>query len=98
MELESRAPNAAGRLIQDAHPCGPGRTLTANTVLGNLKTAIAGTLKSVRPRYAYRYLAEFQYRFNRRFDLAGMLNRLACVAVRTAPRPYKSLKIAHMAG
>ena len=70
----------------------------ANTVLGNLKTAIAGTLKSVRPRYAYRYLAEFQYRFNRRFDLAGMLHRLACVAVRTAPRPYKSLKIAHTAG
>ena len=70
----------------------------ANTVLGNLKTAIAGTLKSVRPRYAYRYLAEFQYRFNRRFDLARMLHRLACAAVRTAPRPYKSLKIAHTAG
>ena len=28
MELESRAPNAAGRLIQDAHLCGLGRTLT----------------------------------------------------------------------
>ncbi len=70
----------------------------ANTVLGNLKTAIAGTLKSVRPRYAYRYLAEFQYRFNRRFDLAGMLDRLACTAVRAAPQPYKTLKIAHTAG
>lgn len=70
----------------------------ANTMLGNLKTAIAGTLKSVRPPYAYRYLAEFQYRFNRRFDLAGMLDRLACVAVRSAPQPYKKLKIAHTAG
>lgn len=70
----------------------------ANTVLGNLKTAIAGTLKSVRPRYAYRYLAEFQYRFNRRFDLAAMLDRLAYIAVRAAPRPYKTLKIAHAAG
>jgi transposase-like protein len=69
-----------------------------NTVLGNVKTAIVGTLKAVRPRYAFRYLAEFQYRFNRRFDLPAMLDRLACVAVRAAPRPYKTLKIAHEGG
>lgn len=69
-----------------------------NTVLGNLKTAIVGTLKSVAKRYAFRYLAEFQYRFNRRADLASMLDRLACVAVRAAPRPYKSLKIAYAEG
>jgi hypothetical protein len=31
-----------------------------NTVLGNLKTAIVGTFKSIRRRYAARYLAEFQ--------------------------------------
>ena len=65
-----------------------------NTVLGNIKTAIVGTLKSV----AMRYLAEFQYRFNRRFKLPEMLNRLASVATRAAPRPYKTLKIAHVAG
>ena len=70
----------------------------ANTVLGNLKTAIAGTLKSVAKRYVYRYFAEFQYRFNRRFDLPAMLDRLACVATRAAPRPYKSLKLADGAG
>ena len=69
-----------------------------NTVLGNLKTAIAGTLKSVARRYVFRYLAEFQYRFNRRFDLPEMLDRLACAATRAAPKPYKSLKIAHEAG
>lgn len=69
-----------------------------NTVLGNLKTAVAGTLKSVRPRYAFRYLAEFQYRFNRRFDLPAMLDRLACAASRAAPKPYQTLKIAHAAG
>jgi hypothetical protein len=28
-----------------------------NTVLGNVKTAIVGTLKSVAKRYVYRYLA-----------------------------------------
>ena len=48
-----------------------------NTVLGKLKTAIAGTLKSVARRYVHRYLAEFQYRFNRRFRLPEMLARLA---------------------
>ncbi|MDX2309030.1 MAG: IS1595 family transposase [Hyphomicrobium sp.] len=46
-----------------------------NTVLGKLKTAIAGTLKSVARRYVHRYLAEFQYRFNRRFRLPEMLAR-----------------------
>ncbi|MFZ5841259.1 MAG: IS1595 family transposase, partial [Pseudomonadota bacterium] len=33
-------------------------------------------------KYAARYLAEYQYRFNRRFDLQAMVPRLlvACVA------------------
>jgi transposase-like protein len=69
-----------------------------NTVLGNLKTAMAGTLKSVAKRYVFRYLAEFQYRFNRRFKLSEMLDRLASVAARAAPRAYKTLKIAYVAG
>ena len=69
-----------------------------NTVLGNVKTAIVGTLKSVAKRYVFRYLAEFQYRFNRRFKLPEMLDRLACVATQAKPRPYKTLKIEHEAG
>ena len=36
-----------------------------------------------------RYLAEFQYRFNRRFKLPEMLNRLASVATRAAPKARK---------
>ena len=70
----------------------------ANTVLGNVKSAIKGTLKHVAKRYVFRYFAEFQYRFNRRFKLAEMLDRLACVATWAAPRPYNTLKIAHEAG
>lgn len=69
-----------------------------NTILGNVKTAIVGTLKAVARRYVARYLAEFQYRFNRRFRLPEMLARLACVATRSTPRPYKALKIAYEAG
>jgi transposase-like protein len=69
-----------------------------NTILGNLKTTIAGTLKSVAKRYVYRYFAEFQYRFNRRFDLPALLPRLAYVATHSAPRPRKSLKLVYVAG
>lgn len=41
-----------------------------------------------------RYLAEFSYRFNRRFSLCEMFPRLAFVALRTAPMPYRVLKLA----
>lgn len=44
-----------------------------NTVLNNLKTAMAGTYHAVKfNKYARRYLAEVQYRFNRRFDLRSI--------------------------
>lgn len=65
----------------------------ANTILSNIKNAIRSTLKSIAPRYVFRYFAEFQYRFNRRYDLPAMLDRLACVATRVGPRPRSTLKI-----
>jgi hypothetical protein len=69
-----------------------------NTIVGNVKTAMVGTMKYVAKRYAQRYFAEFQYRFNRRYDLPEMLDRLACVATRAAPRPRKLLNLAYEAG
>jgi hypothetical protein len=58
------------------------------TMLGNLKTALAGTCHSFdHAKYAARYLAESAYRFNRRFDLAAMLPRLLHAAVVTKPQP-----------
>lgn len=62
-----------------------------NTVLGNLKTAIVGTFKSFRRHYAARYLAEFQYRFNRRAKLATMLDQLAYAAANSTPKPYSMI-------
>ena len=44
-----------------------------------------------------RYLAEFEYRFNHRYDLAAMLPRLATVAAQTPPMPYRLLKLAEIA-
>jgi ribosomal protein L37AE/L43A len=59
-----------------------------NTVLGNLKTALSGTYHAFDfAKYAHRYLAEAQYRFNRRFDLATILARLLRAAALTLPQP-----------
>jgi ribosomal protein L37AE/L43A len=55
-----------------------------NTVLGNLKTAMAGTYHAIKfAKYAHRYLAEVQYRFNRRYDLRAILPRLVRAATLT---------------
>ena len=48
-----------------------------NRVLGNVKTALTGTFHAIREKHVPRYLAEFEYRFNRRFDLPTMIERLA---------------------
>jgi hypothetical protein len=37
-------------------------------------------------------LAEFAYRFNRRFDMAVMLSRLLQAAVTTAPQPLRTIR------
>lgn len=64
-----------------------------NTMLGNLKTSLAGTYHSFdHTKYAHRYLAEFSYRFNRRFDLPAMLPRLLRAAVTTKPLPLCDLQ------
>jgi hypothetical protein len=41
-----------------------------------------------------RYLAEFQWRFNRRFDLEVILNRLIRAAVLTPPMTQRLLVLA----
>jgi len=72
------------------HPC----FKWVNTVLGNIKAAMAGTFRAVRDKHTPRYLAEFEYRFNRRYRLDDMIDRLAHVSLRTAPMPYRLLKLA----
>jgi len=43
----------------------------------------------LRPKYLQRYLSEFCYRFNRRFDLAALVPRLITAAARTPPLSYR---------
>lgn len=69
-----------------------------NTCLGNVKSALTGTYRHLSGDHAPRYLAEFQYRFNRRYDLANMVRRLAWVCLRTPPMPYHLLKLAEPRG
>jgi len=65
-----------------------------NTMIGNIKNDILGTYHAIQDKHVPRYLAEFCYRFNRRFDLGKMIERLAYVAIRTVPMPQRLLKLA----
>lgn len=60
-----------------------------NTVLGNVKNALHGTYHALRLKYLQRYLSEFCYRFNRRFDLNALVPRLIVAAARTPPLSYR---------
>lgn len=67
-----------------------------DTMLGNVKNAITGTYHAIRAKHLPRYLSEFTYRFNRRFDLAGMVARLGAAAALTPPMPYRFVKLAEV--
>ncbi len=44
-----------------------------NTAPGNIKAALVRTCRAVREKHVPLYLAEFEYRFNRRYDLETMM-------------------------
>jgi hypothetical protein len=66
-------------------------------VLGNLKTALAGTYHAFDfDKYAHRYLAQVQYLFNRRFELRSILIRLARAACATKAHPLQAILAAEV--
>ena len=68
-----------------------------NTLLGNLKTAIRGTYHAFDfAKYAHRYLAEFQFRFNRRFNMKTILPRLLRSLLAAPPSPEHWLRAAEV--
>jgi transposase-like protein len=68
-----------------------------NTVLGNLKTPITGTYHAFDfNKYSHRYLAEVQYRFNRRFELKAILPRLIKAAATTGAWTESRLRVAEI--
>jgi hypothetical protein len=61
-----------------------------NTVLGNLKTSLAGTYHAFAfKKYGARYLAEAAYRYNRRLRLDTLPQRLLIAAI-ACPPPTES--------
>ena len=70
-----------------------------NTLLGNLKTAFSGTYHAFDfVKYGHRYLADVQYRFNRRFDLSIILHRLLRASAVTSPHPERIIRAAEHCG
>jgi len=65
-----------------------------NTIIGNVKNSLRGTFHAISEKHFPRYLAEFCYRFNRRFDLRQLIPRFCFIAVRTQPFPARVLKMA----
>ena len=65
-----------------------------NLMLGNVKRSLHGTYHSMSPRHLPRYLAEFCYRFNRRFRMGEMIPSLVRAAIKSMPIPQHQLKLA----
>lgn len=69
-----------------------------NTIISNVKRSMHGCFHAISEKHFSRYLAEYCYRFNRRFDLRQLIPRFCYVAVRTPPRPQRLLKVASFVG
>lgn len=68
-----------------------------NIMLGNIKNSLHGSYHAFRGKHLPRYLAEFNYRFNRRFWLDRITDMLIHDAARTPPIPQKLVKLAEVA-
>ncbi len=89
-------------ILHEPHVCGGGAASVehpsfqaVNTVLGNIKTSLAGTYHAFNFRkYTHRYLGQVQYLFNRRFDLRTVMERLARAACQAAPCSLRAIRAA----
>lgn len=67
-----------------------------NTVTGNVKSAIHWTFHTLSNRHLPHYLADYCYRFIRRFQIHTIVDWLTYVALRTYPDPQRLLKLAQV--
>ena len=88
-------------IIHERHVTGSDRTAArhpafrwANTVLANVKNSLLATHRAVAAKHLPRYLGAFAWRFNRRFVLKTIYERMAIAAAATPPMPYRLLKLA----
>ena len=70
-----------------------------NTLLGNLKTSFSGTFHAFNfDKYARRYLGGYCFRFNRRFSMAAMTERIANAVCCCMPCTERDLRVAEAYG
>lgn len=70
-----------------------------NTLLGNLKTSLSGTFHAFSfDKYARRYLGSYCFRFNRRFAMAEMTDRIADAIYCCMPCTDRDLRVAEIYG
>jgi hypothetical protein len=70
-----------------------------NILLGNLKTSINGALHAFDiGKYAKRYLGGYCFRFNRRFEIKEMTDRIANAVCCCTPWPERALRVAEVYG
>ena len=62
-----------------------------NTLLGNMQSAIIGTCRSCDSQHLPRYLAAYEWRYNRRFELHKNIERLTRAALTTKPAPHREI-------
>jgi ISXO2 transposase-like protein len=88
--------DALGRFTRMAAeaPIDPPPAVAAATVLANVKNSLLATHRVVGAKHLPRYLGAFAWRFNRRFVLKTIHERLAIAATTTPPMPYRILKLA----
>ena len=53
----------------------------------NVKNSMHGTYHAINKKHLPRYLGEFYFKFNRRFNLKKMLELLIYSSIQTAPVP-----------
>ena len=67
--------------------------------LGGLKTSFSGTFHAFNfAKYARRYLGGYFFRFNRRFSMAGMTERIANAVCCCMPLTERDLRVAEAYG
>jgi hypothetical protein len=63
----------------------------SDTVFGNLETWLRGTFHGVSPKHLQRYLNEFVFRFNQRWQEADLFFPVLRCAIAADPLPYDHL-------
>ena len=85
-------------VVNGRHPNELSEFRWINTILSNLKTSFSGTFHAFRfDKYANRYLGAFNYRFNRRFNLEVIPERVVNASCCCTARPEHLLRSAEFA-